>query len=287
MRLPFKSMETVEAAVRLGGFTRAALELGLTQSAISNSIRRFEQELGLKLFTRQGGQIEPTTAAIEIAGAVAEARELLESKLTSVKGGLQARSVALTIAPTFASRWLAPRLPRMRSAIAPAKVSILSRADLIDQADIWIRNARVGKWPGLVSKHLMNSIRAPVASPELIGRSSVSDDDVLSLPLLGVEARPSEWSEWAVAAGLVSSSARSDFSFDVTSSTWDAAIAGSGVALGDLSMLRSELEEGKLVRLGTTTMSSYSYFVCRRRGDRRTAVKQVWDWFVANRHRTA
>ncbi|MEM6498988.1 MAG: LysR substrate-binding domain-containing protein [Pseudomonadota bacterium] len=287
MRLPFKSMETVEAAVRLGGFTRAALELGLTQSAISNSIRRFEQELGLKLFTRQGGQIEPTTAAIEIAGAVAEARELLESKLTSVKGGLQARSVALTIAPTFASRWLAPRLPRMRSAIAPAKVSILSRADLIDQADIWIRNARVGKWPGLVSKHLMNSTRAPVASPELVGRSSVSDDDVLSLPLLGVAARLSEWSEWAAAAGLDSSSARSDFSFDVTSSTWDAAIAGSGVALGDLSMLRSELEEGKLVRLGTTTMSSYSYFVCRRRGDRRTAVKQVWDWFVANRHRTA
>ncbi len=282
MRLPFKSMETVEAAVRLGGFTRAALELGLTQSAVSNSIRRFEQELGEKLFTRHGAQILPTPAAIEIAGAVAEARELLEAKLNSVKGGAQARTISLTVAPTFASRWLAPRLPELRSAIAPTKVSILSRADLIDQADIWIRNAWVGKWPGMISKRLMSSVRAPVASRELVGRLSMSDADVLLLPLLGVEARPSEWSDWANAAGLSSSPAQPDFSFDVTSSTWDAAVVGSGVALGDLSLLRSELEEGKLVRLGTTTISSYSYFICRRRGDRRANVKQVWDWFVAN-----
>lgn len=275
-------METVEAAVRLGGFTRAALELGLTQSAISNSIRRFEQELGQKLFTRHGANIEPTSAAIEIAGAVSEARELLEARLNSVKGGAPALTISLTVAPTFASRWLAPRLPRMRTAIAPTKVSILSRADLIEQADIWIRNARVGKWPGMISKRLMGSVRAPVASRKLIGRSSLTDEEVLSLPLLGVEARPSEWSEWADAAGVQGSPAQPGFSFDVTSSTWDAAVAGSGVALGDLSLLRSELEEGKLVRLGTTTTSSYSYFICRHRGDRRTSVKQVWDWFTVD-----
>ena len=253
----------------------------MTQSAVSNSIRRFERELGLTFFSRNGAQVEPTSAAVEIANAVAEAKKLLQCRLGEVKDTTTLRVVSVTVAPTFASRWLAPRLSRMRSTIAPTTVSVLSRAEFVDEADIWIRNARSGRWPGLISKRLFGSRKAPVASPKLVGSAAVTDEQVLSLPLLGVEARPTEWGHWAQVAGLTCSMTEPDFSFDVTSSTWDAAIAGSGVALGDLSLLRSELEEGKLVRLGATTTDAYAYFICRRRGDRRTNVNQVWDWFAS------
>lgn len=278
-------METLAVAVRLGSFTKAASELGLTQSAVSNSIRRFERELGLTLFCRNGAQVEPTQAAIDIADAVAEADKLLRSRLNEVKDNVALDVVSITVAPTFASRWLAPRLTELRTRIAPATISILSRAELSETADIWIRNARNGRWPGLISKRLFGSRKAPVASPKLVGSASLTDEQVLSLPLLGVEARPTEWRDWARSAGLTFATSEPDFSFDVTSSTWDAAIAGSGVALGDLSMLRPELDEGKLVRLGSTTTDAYAYFVCRRRGDRRTNVKQVWDWFTSQSRR--
>ena len=280
--MPFKAMETVEAVVRLGSFTEAASELGLTQSAVSNSIRRFEQDLGLTLFTRRGPKVEPNKAAIDIAETMARARQLLQSKLHAMEGNKASDRVTIAIAPTLASRWLAPRLTELQAMMKPVRISVSSHVELTDSADIWIRNAKVGRWAVLTSKRLLSAVKAPVASPKLVGSNSVSDREVLSFPLLGVDARPVEWREWAACAGLPEG-ADPQFNFDVTASTWDAAIAGSGVALGDLYLLRNELGDGKLRQLGTTTLASYSYFLCRHRGDDRRHVMRVWEWLSSQR----
>ena len=274
-------METVEAAVRLGSFTLAASELGLTQSAVSNSIRRFEQELGQRLFIRNRLSIEATQAAIEIARTAAKAKQILQSQLEALEIKTPSNSVAIAVAPTFASRWLAPRLSDLRATVKPGRVSVSSRVQLSERADVWIRNGEAGRWRGLISRRLLGAVKAPVASHQLVGHGDISDDEVLAFPLLGVDARPMEWNQWASSAGMPDKAATPDFSFDVTSSAWDAAIAGSGVALGDLTLLKCDVEDGNLRQLGTTTLGSYAYFICRRRGDRRPDIKRVWDWFCS------
>ncbi|MEM8796430.1 MAG: LysR family transcriptional regulator [Pseudomonadota bacterium] len=279
-RLPFKSMETVEAVVRLQSVTRAAEELGLSQSAVSNSVRRFEQDLGSPLFVRDAKGLTPTDAALAIAQATSDAKSMLQSALQIVEERPDTRDVKLSVPPTFAARWLAARLSDLRSAMKPVRLHISSRVDLSDTSDLWIRHGQRGDWPGLFSIPFLSETKGPVASPDLVGTASVSDMDVRTFPLIGVDARPQEWAAWAKEAGL-DGSIEPQFTFDVTASTWDAAMAGSGVALGDLDFLRTEIENGTLRRLGATTLQSYRYFLCCRHEEKRREVLKVWDWFVA------
>ena len=277
-RLPFKAMETIEAVVRLGSVTKAASELSLSQSAVSNSIRRFEHDLGRQLFVRQGNDFVPTEAAETIAGAAGQAGALLRRALETVADGPCLHDVRVSVSPTLASRWLASRLPLLRASMKPIRLHVSSRVELSDAADLWIRHGRQGRWAGLRTKRLLSETKAPVASPRLVGDNSGDDGEVFGYPLIGVEARPREWAEWSKLAGF-SDPVEPDFTFEVTTSAWEAAIAGSGVALGDVDFLKHELDTGMLRRLGRTAMTSYAYYLCRRRQESRPEVMKVWDWF--------
>ncbi|MEM7564749.1 MAG: LysR substrate-binding domain-containing protein, partial [Pseudomonadota bacterium] len=227
-----------------------------------------------------GSDFLPTHAANQIAKAVAKSRILIIDALDDLPPKPSIENIKISVAPTFGSRWLAKRLPQLRHLIKPIQIDIVSRVDLSDDADLWIRHGDIGRWPGRISKPLLKEIKMPVASPNLVGYSKRSDKDVLGYPLLGVEARPMEWRDWAKRSKLKVLE-DPNFTFEVTTSAWDAAIAGSGVALGDLEFLEEEITSGALVTLGTTKLTSHSYFLCRRRHDQRKEIFQVWDWFVS------
>jgi LysR family glycine cleavage system transcriptional activator len=273
-------MQVVEAVVRLGSFAEAARELSLTESAISNAVRRLEHDLDVRLFERRGGRIQPRRSAIKIAAAASKACVLLRSALDGLSSDPADERVTLAATPTFATRWLASRLTDMEALVAPTKITVSSRVAFSDDADLWIRHAKVGRWPDLKAKRLLPDMKVPVASRSLIGKGGLLDRDVTRYPLIGVYARPNEWQEWSQAAGL-DDAPLTQLTFDVTSNAWDAAVSGSGVALGNPMLLDAELTSGGLVRLGTTHLESHAYFLCRRRGDSRSTILRLWDWFCA------
>ena len=276
-RLPFKSLETLEALVRLGSATKAARELGLSQSAISNSLRRFEQDLGLKLFRREGTRLIPSKEATRMARAVSHAISEIALSMPSPQPTTDAGVVRLCVSPTFSACWLAPRLEALRERMKPISIQVSSRVDLVDKADLWVRHAKRVHWDGLLTTPILKETKAPVASPRLIGRPILNDEEIAIHPLIGVDARPNEWREWAQKAG-VSSALNVDTTFDVTLTAWEAARTGSGVALGDLDFLKQSIASGELLVLSQTRLKSYRYFLCRRSGDNRRHVLQVWDW---------
>ena len=277
-RLPFKAMQVVESVVRLGSFAGAARELGLSESAISNSVRRFERDLGLPLFDRRGGRVRARRSAVDIAAAASEANGVLRSALDGLHADADAAQITVASTPTFATRWLAARMPDFESSMAPTKVAVSSRVAFSDEADLWVRHGTAGRWPGLETRQLMADVKAPVAAPSLVGDGPMHDREIAPLPLISVAARPDEWPAWFRAAGLDDGPA-ARLSFDVTANCWEAAIAGTGVALGNLTLLGEELRSGALRPLGTTHLETHSYFICRRRGDNRSAVMRAWEWF--------
>lgn len=269
-------MQVVEAVVRLGSFAQAAQEFSLTESAISNAIRRLERDLDVQLFDRRAGRIFPRRSAIKIAAAASKANVILRSALDGLSSNPADERITIAATPTIATRWLASRLSDIEASIAPTKIMVSSRVAFSDDADLWIRHAKIGRWPDLETQRLLPDIKVPVASSSLVGRQCLSDRDVAHYPLIGIDARPSEWKEWFRAAG-VENAPTPQLTFDVTANAWDAAIAGSGVALGNTALLKDELKSGMLVQLGTTCLESYAYFLCRRRGDNRSMVLRLWN----------
>lgn len=271
-------MQVVEAVVRLGSFVQAARELGLTESAISNSVRRFESDLRQPLFERRGGRVHARRSAVDIAAATSQANLVLRSALDGLSVHLETEQLTVASTPTFATRWLAARLPDFESSMSPSDIVVSSRVAFSDEADIWIRHAKTGRWSDLQTKRLLVDIKAPVASSSLVGTGPLDDREVGCFPLIGVDARPDEWSDWFGAAGL-SDRPPIRQSFDVSANCWDAAVSGSGVALGNLTLLECELKSGALRQLGSTRLETHSYFMCRRRGDTRPSVMRAWRWF--------
>lgn len=280
LRIPFSAMQIVETVVRLGSFVQAAQELSLTESAISNAVRRLERDLDVQLFDRRAGRILPRRSAIKIAAATSKANIILRSALEGLASDPSDERITIAATPTFATRWLTSRIPEMESLVAPTKITVASRVALSDDADLWIRHAKVGRWPDLKTRRLLPDIKVPVASPSLVGKRVSLDRAMARYPLIRVDARPNEWQEWFRKAGLDNTPAP-QLSFDVTTNAWDAAVSGSGIALGNTMLLDEELRSGMLRRLGTTHLESYAYFLCRRRGDNRSTVLRLWDWFCS------
>lgn len=271
-------MQVVESVVRLGSFVRAARELGLSESAISNSVRRFERDLGLPLFDRRGGRIHARRGAIDIAAATSQANFVLRSALDGLSADALPEQITVASTPTFATRWLAGRMSNLESSMAPTKVAVSSRVAFSDDADLWVRHGTTGRWPGLTTQRLVVDVKAPVAAPSLVGNGPVSDQEVNRFPLISVDARPDEWPTWFSLAGL-NDQPTARLSFDVSANCWEAAISGTGVALGNLAMLSDELTSGALRQLGTTRLETHAYFICRRRRDNRPIVMRAWEWF--------
>ena len=272
-RPPFRALQIVSAVVTAGGFGAAAERLNISQSAVSNSVRRLEQSLGSRLFERRGRGVTPTANAQRLADAYAEAEAVIAQALEP--GDRQ--PVVVSAAPTLAARWLAPRLNELREAIAPTELIVKSEVRLDADADIFLRHGKDGVWPGLVATPLCQEIKAPVCAPSLCAERS--DAVVATLPLIAVEARPTEWDEWSALAGVPLTS-RPALQFEVTSTAWEAALSGFGVALGDVALLADELAAGRLVRIGETSLQDRSYWCCVKRGSKRAPVIEAATWLV-------
>jgi LysR family glycine cleavage system transcriptional activator len=269
---PLQSLRACEAAARLGSFTRAAEELGLTQGAVSHHVKALEGELGVPLFLRLPRKTVATAEGRRLAEAVRAGLERIAEAAASLKSERDERALTVSVLPGFAVKWLFPRLISFDQRHPEIRVSISASAELADfaagEADLAIRYGR-GRYAGLLVERILDDEMFPVCSPALaagnpplnrpedLARHVLLHDDIPAVD--GV--RPG-WRLWLerVGAGQVAPAANRQFG--QSNMVLQAAMAGLGVALGRGALVADDLAQGRLVRpFGPAVPSGFAYYV--------------------------
>lgn len=253
-RLPTTAaMAAFEAAARHQSFTKAADELHVTQGAVCRQIASLESMLGLKLFRRGSRGVTLTDAGQDYGRRVSSRLEEIErDTLDLMSGGGEGGALELGVVPTFATRWLMPRLPDFmaRHPGITVNLSARSRPFLFDDTgfDAAI-TAGERLWPGTLGIELMHEHLVPVASPDYLvtrRRRGSAEPDWPRCSLLQQSTRPHAWRQWFQSAGLTVEGELQGPRFELFSMQIAAAIAGLGIGLVPRLMVDDEVERGLL-----------------------------------------
>lgn len=247
------SLRAFEAAARRLSFSLAGEELFVTQSAISHHIQRLETELGVPLFERRTRAVALTPAGQAYYERVHAAFELLRQGTDAIRAPTVARrTLRVGLLASFATRWLAPRLPDFAATHPDIDLQLLPAIGLADVAagevDVAIRYGR-GTWPGLRARRLMPERLSVVCAPALVAgrRRPRVPADLLRYPLLVSHAQlPFEWDAWARQHGLDLGRAQTVHLHDYNIVV-EAALAGQGIAMGRHRLIAAQLASGALV----------------------------------------
>jgi len=285
MRLPpFSSLVALEAAARHKSYSRAAAELFVTHGAVSQQVRKLEEELGVQLFARRGNQMEPTATGAALAARVGEAVATLRE---GVEGARRAASgpIVISTGTAFATRWLVTLLARLTAETGELDLTIRVEDRLSDLAaegaDVALRFG-AGPWPGTDSVRLIDEVMFPVCSPDLLARHPIArPEDLLKAPLLRHTDLP--WSTWFRAMGVEAPELAPALGFDNSAMMLDAAAQGLGFALARGGYAQRDLDEGRLVRPlpGSVDVETGHNFVWRAENPKLPRILKLLDWFLA------
>ncbi len=283
---PLNALRTFEAAARLLSFTRAAEELHVTQAAVSHQIRALEERFGIKLFHRGGAGLRLTEEGQAYLPPLRKAFGILTSATEQLLDRGQQGILTVTMLPSFAVRWLVPRLGLFSAAYPEIDVRVapsLQQVDFeLEDVDMGIRYGR-GTNPGLRSVRLMSEHIFPVCSPHLLrGRKALkSPADLGNYTLLHDEGHD-DWRNWLMAAGVDGVVWDRGPIFLDASMLIQAAVAGQGVALGRGVLARDELLAGRLVQpFALKLPTEYAYYVvCPEADFGRPKVKAFREWLL-------
>ena len=255
--LNLNSLRVVESAARTGSFVRAAEEQLLTPSAVSQRVKKLEEQLRFKIFNRRNNSVVLT---LEGDAFVAHVREALD---TILNAGLEAKSLdrdgilKINGLPTFIVRWLLPRLATFKARHPEFRLSISNSyapANFARQdVDLAIRYGN-GDFPGLVSRLLFKEDLTPVCAPSVIQRDVASGSwtgtpvDLAQHTLLHSETCTMNWRFWLEQTGApdVLEHATSTY-FDTCMLSYEAAGAGLGFAIANCSYMMNDIASGKLI----------------------------------------
>jgi LysR family glycine cleavage system transcriptional activator len=250
-KVPLNALRVFEAVARHGSFSRAAEELGMTQTAVSYQIKLLEGHIGDRLFLRQPRQIANTETAERMLPGISKGFELLAEAMASAQDKAN-ETLEIHSSPTFASHWLARNLGGFQLDHPGTAVRLLRVSKITDfgrdPADVAIRWG-IGPWPGLECHLLGRFSYAPMLSPGLA--ASVGGvrhpGDLLKLPLIG--AQQEAWRHWFTAMGeaVPDLSAHTRHNYIEQDLCGNAALAGQGVALLNHIYYPDELDSGRLV----------------------------------------
>lgn len=251
------ALAAFEAAARHQSFTKAAVELAVTQSAVCRQIASLEGFLGVALFRRNQRGVALTEAGQRYARSVATRldeveRDTLDLMAQGGQGG-EGGALELGVVPTFATQWLLPRLAGFQAAHPGITVHFSSRTRPFLFADSGLDaaiHAGVGLWPGTEGRLLMPEPMIAIASPGLAARQARwTPADVARLPLLQASTRPYAWRHWFESLGLAVEKDMAGPRMELFSMLSEAAAQGLGVALVPRMLVENELASGRLVQL--------------------------------------
>ncbi|WP_342612053.1 LysR substrate-binding domain-containing protein [Burkholderia ambifaria] len=238
-----------EAAARHGSFARAADELALTEGAISRQIGRLEMFLGVSLFERVGNRVRVAPNGARYAAQVREVLDRLERDSQYMMGQPgDGGSVDIAVTPTFATRWLIPRLKDFQTRHPNITVHFADRAEPFVLAGSGFDAAihfEHPTWAGMHTYRLCEEVLVPVCHPSLLAGG---DPDALlgTLPRLHKRQTPDAWSAYVQETGLPVSNPAAGARYDLYSMLIAAALAGLGVALVPRLYVDAEIAQGSL-----------------------------------------
>ncbi|WP_373714462.1 LysR substrate-binding domain-containing protein [Roseateles sp.] len=251
-RFPLHYLAAFRAAAQTENLRAAAESLHLTHSAVSQQIRGLEAQLGFELFTRQGRRLALNPAGQALQKAVARVFAELQAGLLAAAQahGSAARTLRITVLPSFAQRWLMPRLPRWQALQPCIALDLHSSQQLVDlEREGFQLGLRIGRgpWPGLVSEPLFHSPHVVVAAPPLARRLvGLAPAQLAQQPLLG---DADLWRRWFAQAGYGEPVPPPVASFNDAALLGQAAEHGMGVALTRELFAADALLDGRLVRI--------------------------------------
>lgn len=247
-RLPhLNGIRAFEAAARSGSFAAASAELNVTPAAVSRMVRLFEERLGVGLFERRANRLALTAAGRAYQVGLAPILGALVQLTDQVKLRSANRVLTIGVGPTFAIRWLIPRLAAFREVAPDIEVRITTGGAAAPFADDWTCGIKLGdgNWPGLIAERLFGADLVPVCTPRLAKRLKKSQD-LKHLALLRVAHARGDWPLWLRAAGIGGIAARGPM-FEYYGQALQAASDGLGVALGIRPYIDDDIKAGRLV----------------------------------------
>lgn len=281
------ALHAFEAAARYMNFTKAADDLGLTQSGISRQIKNLEEFLGVTLFQRSGPRLVLTDlGAVYFREVALILDKLQEISIDAVRGRALDSSVMLGTLPTLGSRWLPTRLGPLIAANPNIPLEITLATPDVDfettRLDIAMLRG-LGTWTNARSIELFAEEVAVVASPSLIGAGAIlHPSDFAKFPMLQNASRPSMWLHWLSLLGLEYHGRIQGPRFAHSDMIINAAINGTGIAIVPLCYIDLELARGELhMPFGPPLRSDESYYVVypERKAHHKNVVV-VRDWLI-------
>jgi LysR family glycine cleavage system transcriptional activator len=290
---PLNGLRAFEAAGRHLSFTQAAHELNVTPAAISHQLKSLEQYLGVRLFQRRPQGLLLTEAGQRALPGVGEGFDRLAAAVAGLRSAEAARPLTVSVAPSFAVKWLVPRLEAFRERHPGTEIRIDAMERMVDfrqdDVDVGLRYGR-GHYPGLHVERLAAQTVFPVCSPWLMqGEAPLrTPADLRHHTLLQVDwsyaglAAP-DWPAWLADAGVEGIDAEAGPCFGQQSMALQAAIAGHGVALGSALLVADDLAAGRLVRpFAHGLHEELTYFlVCLPEAAATPRVRQFRDWLFS------
>ncbi len=262
-RLPsLNALKAFAVAAQHGSFTLAGEALHVTQGAISRQVKQLEASMGVALFVRVHQRVELTEAGRELADVLTrlfgEMEDAVVATVEKAQGHARRQTLGVNVPPTFATRWLAPRLSDFRARYPHIDVSVTT--DRIQN----LREARgvdcliffgTQAWPQTPCEPMMLEHHIMVSSPS-VWRDGAPRPLVEStlLHILDGDRRIPVWESWIALHGPPDVDARPGLTFSTLDQAINAAVAGAGVVLVDQAMIVRELKSGALRRHGQQLM---------------------------------
>ncbi|GKX57481.1 LysR family transcriptional regulator [Leminorella grimontii] len=277
--LPLNALRAFEASARHLSFTRAALELYVTQAAVSQQVRMLEDRLGMTLFKRLPRGLEMTDEAQALFAVLTDVFGQIDAVFRKFEGGGYREVLSVAAVGTFAVGWLFPRIEKFRQEHPFVELRLRTNNNVVNLAaeglDFAIRFG-AGTWPSTHNQMLLNAPLSALCTPETAERLSCPAD-LLKENLLR-SYRVEEWDSWFAAAGVVAERVNG-LVFDSSRLMVETAIHTGGVALAPPRMFARELETAQIVRPFDVEIDVGSYWLTHLKSKPMTPAMEIFrDW---------
>nr|CAD6628433.1 transcriptional regulator [Rhizobium sp. TCK] len=285
-----RATEYFEAVARLGTVTKAAAELGISPSAVSQQITLLERQFGVRLFRREKRRLVLTLDGDRLFQTASQAFAAIRNARGAIARQRDARNLVMRVSPSFGVRWLGPRIASFAADNRDFNIRIDATPDFSafesEAVDFDLRYG-LGGWTGLTVNCVMNDLVMPLCSPDYLAQlrtiSSDPREQLKEARLIDSVKTLFRWDLWLASNQIEIRELAYPFRFDRSSMSVELAKQGGGIALDSVNLCLPELQRGELVPFSTDfdviDFPAY-WFVCPPRHFNRRIVSRFADWLT-------
>jgi LysR family transcriptional regulator, glycine cleavage system transcriptional activator len=272
LRIPsIGALRAFEASARLGSFSRAADELHITHGSVCRHVATLETQFGRRLFVRHARGVTPTGAARRFEMIVRDALDRLAAGIAGARDGTEkaVHRVSVSVLPSFASRWLLPRLADFKNVHPLIDIDLTAEQELADLShrrakyDIAIRYG-LGSWRGLRAERFLTEDLSPVGAPAVCANAQL--EALLARLPMAHDTDEQSWSHWLSRTGHeLPQNAPAGIVYNDYNLVLEAAAQGLGLALGRSALIAAEISAKRLMEVSSQRIPSLrAYYIVRR-----------------------